>query len=101
MVYQKPLQNKIKKTGQKNNNNNNKLKTKTMGLNKEQILSIIRQVLTATGAILITAGVMQDGMYTELLGTIMTLISGIWSVVDKTDANIVKKFDNIQAKLKK
>jgi hypothetical protein len=72
-----------------------------MGLNKEQILSIIRQVLTATGAILITAGVMKEGMTTEILGTIMTLISAVWSIVDKTDANIVKKFDNIQAKLKK
>ncbi len=72
-----------------------------MGLNKEQILSIIRQVLTATGAILITAGVMKEGMTTEILGTIMTLISAVWSIVDKTDANIVKKFDNIQAKQKK
>jgi hypothetical protein len=72
-----------------------------MGLNKEQILSIIRQVLTATGAILITAGVMKEGMTTEILGTVMTLISAVWSIVDKTDANIVKKFDNIQAKLKK
>ncbi len=33
-----------------------------MKLNKEQILSIVRQVLTATGAILITAGVMKEGM---------------------------------------
>jgi phage-related protein len=72
-----------------------------MKLNKEQILSIVRQILTTTGAILVTAGVMQDGMHTELIGTIMTLISGVWSVVDKTDANIVKKFDNIQAKQKK
>lgn len=72
-----------------------------MGLNKEQILSIIRQVLTATGAILITTGVMKEGMTTEILGTIMTLISAVWSIVDKTDANIVKKFDDIQAKLKK
>jgi hypothetical protein len=72
-----------------------------MGLNKEQILSIIRQVLTATGAILITAGLMKEGMTSEILGTIMTLISAVWSIVDKTDANIVKKFDNIQAKLKK
>lgn len=72
-----------------------------MGLNKEQILSIIRQALTATGAILITAGVMKEGMTTEILGTIMTLISAVWSIVDKTDANIVKKFDNIQAKQKK
>jgi hypothetical protein len=72
-----------------------------MGLNKEQTLSIVRQILTATGAILITTGIINDGVYFELVGTVMTLISGIWSVVDKTDANIVKKFDNIQAKLKK
>ena len=72
-----------------------------MKLNKEQILSIVRQILTTTGAILVTIGLIQDGLYYELVGTVMTLISGIWSVVDKTDANIVKKFDNIQAKLKK
>jgi hypothetical protein len=72
-----------------------------MGLNKEQILSIIRQVLTATGAILITAGVMKEGMTSEILGTIMTLISAVWSIVDKTDASLVKKADDIQAKQKK
>jgi hypothetical protein len=72
-----------------------------MKLNKEQILSIVRQVLTATGAILITTGLINDAVYYELIGTIMTLISGIWSVIDKTDANIIKKFYNIQAKLKK
>ncbi len=31
----------------------------------------------------------------------MTLISAVWSIVDKTDASIIQKFDNIQAKLKK
>jgi hypothetical protein len=92
------VQSKLKKIGRKNNN---KLKTKTMKLNKEQILSIIRQVLTATGAILVTTGVMQDGIYTELLGTVMALISGIWSVVDKTDASLIKKADDVQAKQKK
>jgi hypothetical protein len=72
-----------------------------MKLNKEQILSIIRQVLTTTGAILITTGLMKEGMTTEILGIIMTLISSVWSIVDKTDASIIQKFDNIQAKLKK
>jgi uncharacterized protein YaaQ len=72
-----------------------------MKLNKEQILSIIRQVLTTTGAILITTGLMKEGMTTEILGIIMTLVSAVWSIVDKTDASIIQKFDNIQAKLKK
>jgi hypothetical protein len=72
-----------------------------MKLNKEQILSIVRQILTATGAILVTAGVLQDGVYYELVGTIMTLISGIWSVVDKTDTNMAQKFAKFQAKQKK
>jgi hypothetical protein len=72
-----------------------------MKLNKEQILSIIRQVLTTTGAILITTGLMKEGMTTEILGIIMTLISSVWSIVDKTDANMAKKFTALKAKAKK
>jgi hypothetical protein len=72
-----------------------------MKLNKEQILSIVRQVLTATGAILITTGLMKEGMTTEVLGTIMTLISAVWSIVDKTDANMAQKIETFKAKMKK
>jgi len=81
--------------------NNNKLKQKTMKLNKEQILSIIRQVLTTTGAILITTGVMNEGMTTEILGIIMTLVSAVWSIVDKTDASMAQKLTAFKAKAKK
>ena len=72
-----------------------------MKLNKEQILSIIRQVLTATGAILITTGLMKEGITTEILGTIMTLISTVWSIVDKTDASMAQKFTAFKTKTKK
>lgn len=72
-----------------------------MKLNKEQILSIIRQVLTTTGAILITTGLMKEGMTTEILGIIMTLVSAVWSIVDKTDASMAQKFTAFKAKAKK
>jgi hypothetical protein len=72
-----------------------------MKLNKEQILSIVRQFLTATGAILITTGIMKEGMTTEILGTIMTLVSAVWSIVDKTDASMAQKIETFKAKMKK
>lgn len=72
-----------------------------MKLNKEQILSIIRQILTAAGVIMITTGVMETGIYTEIIGSIMTLISTIWSIVDKTDASMAQKMVDYQAKQKK
>lgn len=69
-------------------------------MNKEQILSIVRQVLTALGVILLTTGVMQDGMFSEISGAIMTLISSIWSIVDKTDGSMTKKLEAFQSKMK-
>jgi hypothetical protein len=70
-------------------------------LNKEQILCIVRQVLTATGANLITLGLMNEGPVTEILGTIMTLVSTVWSVIDKTDTNMAKKAISFNARMKK
>jgi hypothetical protein len=71
-----------------------------MKLNKEQILSIVRQVLTATGAILVTTGLMSEGITTEILGTIMTLVSAVWSIFDKTDTNMARKVESFN-KMKK
>jgi hypothetical protein len=72
-----------------------------MKLNKEQVLSIIRYVLTAVGIILVTKGVTDDGTYTIITGAVLSAVSGIWSVLDKTDANMQKKFIAFQAKAKK
>ena len=49
----------------------------------EKVLGIIRHALTFAGGVLVTNGIIDDAMFTELFGAAMTLIGGIWSVVAK------------------
>ena len=52
-------------------------------MNKDKILGIIRHGLTFLGGVLVTQGVIDDALFAELFGAAMTLIGGIWSVIDK------------------
>jgi hypothetical protein len=66
-----------------------------MGANKEQILSIIRYSLTTIGTI--------DNWNIKFINGISNRwwyygINGIWSILDKTDSNIIKMAE-YQAKL--
>lgn len=54
-----------------------------MKLTKEQVLGIIRHTLTFVGGILITRGLLDETLATELIGGICTLTGTIWSVVTK------------------
>ena len=51
---------------------------------KEKTLGIIRHALTFVGGVLVTQGVLDDAMFMELFGAVMTLVGGVWSVIDKT-----------------
>ena len=55
-------------------------------MNKQQWLGLFRHTLTFVGGILITQGVIDEGMYTELSGAAMTLIGSIWSIIEKQSA---------------
>lgn len=55
-------------------------------MNKEQILGIVRHVLTFAGGILVAKGLATEAMSTELIGATMTLIGGIWSIIAKNKA---------------
>ena len=50
---------------------------------KEKTLGIIRHGLTFLGGVLVTQGVLDDALFMELFGAVMTLIGGVWSVIDK------------------
>lgn len=52
-------------------------------MKKEQILAIIRHTLTFVGGVLITKGLIDEGVANELSGASLTLIGGIWSIIDK------------------
>ncbi len=55
-----------------------------MKLTKEQILGIIRHTLTFVGGILVMKGILDETMWAEISGSVLTLTGGVWSVIDKT-----------------
>lgn len=52
-------------------------------MKKEQVLGIVRHVLTFAGGILVAKGIATEAMSQELIGAVITLIGGIWSIVSK------------------
>jgi len=57
-----------------------------MKLTKEQVMAIIRHGLTFVGGILIMKGVIDDATSQEIIGSAISLIGLVWSVVDKNKA---------------
>jgi hypothetical protein len=54
-----------------------------MKLTKEQILGITRHALTFVGGILIMKGLLDEVIWTEISGAVLTLAGTIWSIVSK------------------
>lgn len=65
-------------------------------MNKDQILGIIRHVLTAAGSILVLKGYTDEVTATTVVGAIITAVGAIWSIVDKKEENVLKKAESIQ-----
>tara|TARA_R110000782_G_scaffold54693_3_gene115759 strand:+ start:1367 stop:1585 length:219 start_codon:yes stop_codon:yes gene_type:complete len=72
-----------------------------MKLNKEQVLGIIRHVLTAIGVILVATGKLDEITYMNTIGVIIAATSAIWSIFDKTDGQITKRLADFSARTKK
>lgn len=53
-------------------------------MRKEVILGVVRHVLTFAGGILVAKGLLEQGVLAEIIGGVMTVIGGVWSVIDKT-----------------
>lgn len=53
-------------------------------MKKEVILGVVRHVLTFAGGILVAKGLLEQGVLAEIIGGVMTVIGGVWSVIDKT-----------------
>jgi hypothetical protein len=57
-----------------------------MKLTKEQVMGIVRHTLTFVGGLLITKGLIDESMLTEVVGALTTLSGVIWSIVAKNKA---------------
>ena len=52
-------------------------------MNKERILGLLRHTLTFVGGILVAKGIVDETLASELVGALITLIGGTWSVLIK------------------
>ena len=52
-------------------------------MNKEQIMGLVRHVLTFVGGIIVAKGLATDAMTSELIGGIMTVVGTSWSILSK------------------
>ena len=50
---------------------------------KEQILGLIRHILTFAGGIVVAKGLIDQTQEMELIGAVIAIIGSIWSVVSK------------------
>lgn len=52
-------------------------------MKQEQVMGVVRHTLTFVGGVLIAKGLVDEGMWTELSGSLLTLIGGVWSILSK------------------
>jgi hypothetical protein len=52
-------------------------------MTKEQILGVVRHLLTFFGGILVTKGLVDETIVTEIIGGLSTLIGAVWSFFSK------------------
>jgi len=53
-------------------------------ITKQQWLGLIRHLLSFIGGILITQGIIDEMVYTEISGALITVVAGIWSIIEKS-----------------
>lgn len=52
-------------------------------MTKKQIMGILRHVLTFVGGLVVAKGLATDALMMELTGATVTLVGGLWSILDK------------------
>lgn len=52
-------------------------------MNKEQILGIVRHILTFAGGFLVTKGLADVEVSSELVGAVITIVGAVWSIIQK------------------
>jgi hypothetical protein len=52
-------------------------------MDKEQLFGLVRHALTITGGVLVTKGVIDEGMAAELIGIAMSIVGVVWSFKSK------------------
>lgn len=56
-------------------------------MKQEQILGIIRHILTFGGGLLVMKGVVDDDIIQDVTGATITFVGTLWSFIDKVKAS--------------
>ena len=54
-----------------------------MKLSKEELLGIVRHGLTFLGGLVMAGGLLDQGLWVELSGGLLTLTGVLWSILNK------------------
>ena len=57
-----------------------------MKLSKDQLLGIVRHILTFAGGLAVANGMIDSAMLETIIGSVATLTGAIWSIVAKNKA---------------
>lgn len=57
-----------------------------MKLTKEQVMGIVRHIITFAGGFVLAKGWIDETTFMEISGALVTLVGAVWSVVDKKKA---------------
>jgi hypothetical protein len=52
-------------------------------MNKEQILGLLRHLLTGVGGAVVMLGYFDEATVTEIIGGLMSAVGFVWSFIDK------------------
>lgn len=54
----------------------------------EAILGVVRAILAAVGGYFVSKGVLDEGVVNSIIGALMVIITGVWSVVSKRKSSV-------------
>lgn len=52
-------------------------------MSKEMVLGLVRHGLTFVGGLLVTKGLLDTNLLTEIVGGVITVVGGVWSIIAK------------------
>lgn len=65
-------------------------------MSQEQVLGMIRHILTTVGGIIVAKGVTDEGTMTAIVGGLVAVAGVVWSIWSNKQSQIVKMADKIE-----
>ena len=57
-------------------------------MTKDQVLGMVRHALTFGGGVLLALGIVEEAMWAEVSGAVVTLIGAAWSIYEKMERDV-------------